>query len=270
MRFLTTSGVAADLEHLTRDAAEQLVLVTPYLKLSPNFADRLADADARGVAITLLYGKNELTSTQRTTLGTLDHLTLYYYQHLHAKCYYNEHRLILSSMNLYEYSEKTNREMGVLVEAGTDVYRDAVAETESIIRAATEKPILYRRKTVSKAPPKPIEAVTELKEEPRVLSAMNVFGKLFGWVDKAKQQETKSQEADSTRSKPQKGHCLRCATDIPFRASAPYCRSCYSRWSYFQNWSFEDKHCHRCGEQHPATMEKPFCHPCFREHKASK
>ena len=65
VRFLTTSGVAAALEDLTRDARRQLVLVTPYLKLSANFADRLADADARGVEITLVYGKDELAARQR-------------------------------------------------------------------------------------------------------------------------------------------------------------------------------------------------------------
>ena len=36
-------------------------------------------------------------------------------RNLHAKCYLNENEALLTSMNLYEFSEKNNDEMGVLV-----------------------------------------------------------------------------------------------------------------------------------------------------------
>ncbi len=259
MRFLTTSGVAADLEHLTRDAQTSLVLVTPYLKLSPNFADRLADADARGVAITLLYGKDELTRTQKATLGSLDHLTLYYYQHLHAKCYYNEHRLILSSMNLYEYSEKTNREMGVLVEAGTDVYRDAVAETESIIRAATEKPLASNVNTASRRHSKPeretgkIERHYAKRRPPK------------GWPRPTKNESPFGHAFDSpSMAHTHIGHCIRCSSAIRPDPNSPYCKSCYDGVTSSGESFVEENYCNGCGEEHQATFYKPLCMSCFR------
>ena len=36
-------------------------------------------------------------------------------KNLHAKCYLNEKEALLTSMNLYEYSQEHNDEMGILV-----------------------------------------------------------------------------------------------------------------------------------------------------------
>ena len=55
-------------------------------------------------------------------------------KNLHAKCYLNEKMAVIGSMNMYEFSEKNNREMGVLVtrEHDPDVFEDAWNETKSI------------------------------------------------------------------------------------------------------------------------------------------
>ena len=241
VRFLTTSGVAAALEDLTRDARRQLVLVTPYLQLSANFADRLADANARGVQITLLYGKDKLAPAQRKTLETLDRLTLHYYEHLHAKCYYNESRLVISSMNLYEYSEKNNREMGVLVEAGTDVYRQAVEESESIMRAGDEKPTRAKGKQARK--PRTKEAEPSADDR----------GLLAKVADRVKKATAPT------------GHCLRCGTDVRLDPEAPYCKKCFGSWVRFKNPTYEEAHCHACGKDHKSSLKKPVCLPCYRK-----
>jgi hypothetical protein len=44
--------------------------------------------------------------------------------------------MVITSMNLYEFSEKTNREMGVLVTGDEEAYRAAVAEVKSIVAAS--------------------------------------------------------------------------------------------------------------------------------------
>lgn len=92
------------------------------------------DAAKRNVNITLIYGKNELNANQKIILDRLKNIELYYCHNLHAKCYYNEYDMIISSMNLYEFSEKSNREMGVLINKVTDaaIYIDALKEIESI------------------------------------------------------------------------------------------------------------------------------------------
>ena len=78
--------------------------------------------------------------TERKQLDSIENLTLYYYQNLHAKCYFNETEMVITSMNLYEFSERNNREMGLLIKKTEDseIFNDTVNETHSIIQAATE------------------------------------------------------------------------------------------------------------------------------------
>ena len=60
---------------------------------------------------------------------------LYYYHNLHAKCYFNDSEMVITSMNMYEFSEKNNREMGIYINKSNDnsTFLDAFQETKSII-----------------------------------------------------------------------------------------------------------------------------------------
>lgn len=137
-QFLTTAGTSHIIEDIIIKAKSELVLITPYLKLSRILFERLTDANHRGVRIQLVYGKSELQSSERQQLNTLTNMELLYLGNLHAKCYFNESTLIVSSMNLYEFSEKNNREMGIVLTRRDDgeCFADALAEAQSIINAA--------------------------------------------------------------------------------------------------------------------------------------
>ncbi len=45
----------------------------------------------------------------------LDFVRLSFCKNLHAKCYLNESECIISSLNLYEFSQINNNEMGILI-----------------------------------------------------------------------------------------------------------------------------------------------------------
>lgn len=134
-KFLITSGVSYNVEDIVQKAKAEIILITPFLKFNRNIMIRLLDANKKGVTIIIIFGKDQLQEKQREFLKKLDNLTLYFLKNLHAKCYFNEHKLLISSMNLYEFSEKHNREMGILVERkeDTEIYREAVDEAISII-----------------------------------------------------------------------------------------------------------------------------------------
>src|SRR5690349_1416504 len=117
--FLTTSGTAHHVENIIIDAKGNLTLVSPYLKLSKTLFERLKDASARGVKIKIVYGKDELKPNEKNSLAELK-CDLFFFENLHAKCYYNDHKMVITSMNMYEFSEKTNREMGVLIDKQAD------------------------------------------------------------------------------------------------------------------------------------------------------
>ncbi len=135
-QFLSTKGISHHLEEIIKKAKSRLTLISPYLKISQQLFERLKEADQRKVQIQLVYGKNELEPRQRQSLAELDNLILFYYDNLHAKCYFNESHLVIGSMNMYEFSEQNNREMGILLELTTDrqLFTDAVQEADSIIK----------------------------------------------------------------------------------------------------------------------------------------
>lgn len=136
--FLTTHKTASYIEDVIMKAKARLVLVSPYLDLSDALFNRLKDANNRNVQVTLIYGKDKLKPERKNQLKVLRNLSLFFCKELHAKCYFNETTMVITSMNMYEFSEKNNREMGVLItkEADTHVYNEASEEVESILRAS--------------------------------------------------------------------------------------------------------------------------------------
>ena len=138
VKFLTTLEASAKVEKIIRNAKEKLILITPFLKLSNLFLERLRDADNRGVKIKLVYGKKELDSEEYRNLNQLNNLELYYCNSLHAKCYFNEDQMVITSLNLYDYSIKNNREMGIYIkqEQNENLFNDALNEVNSIIQSS--------------------------------------------------------------------------------------------------------------------------------------
>lgn len=137
-KFLRTSGISHKIEEIIINAKDELVIVSPYLKLSNNLYERLKEKSDEGIRINFVYGKSELSTAEQGKIERLRTIKMYYYQNLHAKCYYNEQEMIITSMNLYEFSEKNNREMGIHVDRVNDfeMYEEAVKEVKSIIAAS--------------------------------------------------------------------------------------------------------------------------------------
>ncbi len=136
--LLTTLGVSHEIEDIIIKAEKKLVLISPYLQLSNILKQRLLDASKRGVEIVMVYGKKDLKSDEKDFLFELTNFTLYYLENLHAKCYYNESKMVVTSMNLYEFSERNNREIGIFIkkEKNNKLYNSSLRECQSIIRAS--------------------------------------------------------------------------------------------------------------------------------------
>ena len=67
----------------------------------------------------------------RSQLEQLDNLSLRFLNKLHAKCFFNEDNMVITSMNLYDFSEQ-NIEMGVLInkQDEAELFNAAVIEAE--------------------------------------------------------------------------------------------------------------------------------------------
>ncbi|MEJ7821516.1 MAG: phospholipase D family protein [Chitinophagaceae bacterium] len=231
--FLTTSGTSHFIEDIIIEASSKLVLITPFLKLSKTFYERLKDATNRGVNVKIIFGKEDLKPNEKNSLAALKNVELYFLQNLHAKCYFNEVKMVITSMNMYEFSQKNNREMGVLINVKDDklLFDKATAEANSIIQHSD---FIALQKTQRIFSPKEKQTTANLKKT-------------------------------STPIYPKLGYCLRCESRIPYNPTKPYCSSCFASWAQWENPTFNETVCHGCGEfTNPINMNKPLCNPCFK------
>ena len=120
--FYTTTGISHHLEEIIKNAEDRLWLISPYLKVNNRLGNSWRIRN-RQIDVRVIYGKSELQPEEMKWLEGLTQIKTSFRQNLHAKCYLNEDQALLTSMNLYEFSEKNNDEMGVLVSKDEDLYR---------------------------------------------------------------------------------------------------------------------------------------------------
>lgn len=228
--FLTTNGTSYNIENIIIEAKKELILVSPYLQISKTFYERIKDASKKGVDIKIIFGKDELKPNERNSLAELNQVELYFFENLHAKCYFNESKMVITSMNMYEFSEKNNREMGVLIDKTIDkeLFEKAISETKSILQSSEQIPLWKNTRNIQ-----------------------NNFSK------------SEYNKTNSNNNFQIRGYCIRCEDRIPFDPSKPYCSNCFSIWSQFMNYDYLENVCHHCGEYESTSMGKPQCYSCF-------
>ena len=139
-KFLNISATSYYLEELIKQAKERLWLISPYLKFSDRIKELLEDKNRMKIDIRIVYGKSELQPAEANWLKTLDYVRTSYCANLHAKCYISEGACIITSLNLYEFSQINNNEMGILLIRRDDAatYKEAHDEAHRIIRISEE------------------------------------------------------------------------------------------------------------------------------------
>lgn len=203
-KYLRTSGISSGIDELIREAKERVYIISPYLKLSDQIKELLQDKEREKVEVRLIFGKQELNPNEMGFLQSLKYVRLYFSKNLHAKCYLNEHRMIIASMNLYEFSQQNNKEMGIFIDASVEgdkqVYDDAWKDIQSILQNADdfayakvnrdERPA-PKAAEVKQAPPIPAgngkyHSVTALSKEMNI-SSKELFSRLEGlrWISRA-------------------------------------------------------------------------------------
>lgn len=161
VEFLTTAGVNYHLEELIKQSRERLVLISPYLRLSTRIRDLLEDKNRMKIDIRVVYGKSELRPDENNWLESMTSIRTSYCANLHAKCYMSERAALITSMNLYEFSQQNNHEMGVLVDRtqAEDLYRRIYDEAQHILRLSDEIRVKVARVPKEPEGEPPTEAV---------------------------------------------------------------------------------------------------------------
>lgn len=146
-KFPNTSATNYFLEELIKEAKDRLILISPFLKLNDRMKELLADKDRLKIDVRIVYGKSELQPEEINWLKELTYVRTSFCKNLHAKCYLSEELCIVTSLNLYEFSQVNNNEMGVLIRRSedTELYKDAYEEAQRIIRISDEVRITLER-----------------------------------------------------------------------------------------------------------------------------
>jgi phosphatidylserine/phosphatidylglycerophosphate/cardiolipin synthase-like enzyme len=139
-RFLNTSATNYFLEELIKNAKDRLILISPFLRLNDRIKELLEDKNRLKIDVRVVYGKSELQPAEISWLKSLTYLRTSFCKNLHAKCYINEEMCIITSMNLYDFSQQNNNEMGILINRAEDpdLYKEAYEEAQRIIRISDE------------------------------------------------------------------------------------------------------------------------------------
>src|SRR5690554_5062744 len=216
-KFLDTTGVSYHLQQLINKANEKLVLISPYLKINDRIKQSLEDKNRLKIDIRVVYGKNELQPEENNWLKSMTSIRSSFCKDLHAKCYLNENEAIITSMNLYEFSQVNNNEMGIYIEKSNDpdLYKDIYDEAQRLIRVSDEIIVSVEKASTKEKQSEKTE--TKIKTEKKLDSR-------------------------------QTGFCIRTGVSIPFNVEKPLSYEAFKSWSKYSDPEYSEKFCHFSGE----------------------
>jgi len=226
-KFLDTAGVSYYLQRMIDNAKKFLILVSPYLKVNSRIKELLFEKDKAGIKIFIIYGKEELKPYEWQWLQSLSNTHIKYCKNLHAKCYISEGGAIVTSMNLYDFSEINNKEMGILIlneNADRALYSHVSKEVRRLIENSEEIAL------------NAVEDKNDI-EHPK---------------------EPKKQERSKCN-----GFCIACGKELELNLRKPYCLACY-RQRDFHKQTYIESYCHLCGREYKTSLAKTLCRECYK------
>jgi phosphatidylserine/phosphatidylglycerophosphate/cardiolipin synthase-like enzyme len=210
-----------------------LVLVSPYLKISKDFKELLTYRNSKDKITTIIFGKQELNPDEMNFLLGLRFVNLKYNESLHAKCYLSDDKMIITSLNLYEFSMANNKEMGVLIdkndETDKQLFEDALKEVD-YIKETSQK---FELNVVKPTAPKQND------------------------------QKTTKEKTISSGSGKKKGFCIRTGIEIPFNIEKPLSYDAFKKWNEYADGDYAEKFCHFSGE--PSHCETTVNRPILKK-----
>jgi hypothetical protein len=250
-RFLNTALAYGEMQQIVTNAKTQLVLISPYIKIPPEFFNRLQDTQKKNIKIIIVCKEDEFSKEEKDNLRQLQNLELHFEKDLHAKCFYNEESMVIGSLNLYDLSVKNNYEMGILLTINDDtkVFTEARNEAEHIISLSEQ--VRFKRRQINNVIPS-----SKQSNHP-------------GNVEKKAQDMGSAMLKDIgnfiNRKILQNGYCIRCGEKVPTDSGIPFCDKCYDSWYQSNNPDYEEKYCHTCGKPASTSKKKPQCRSCYKK-----
>jgi len=167
-KFLNTTGVSYHLEELIKTTKDRLILISPYLQFHQRVKDHLENLNIQKKDIRIIYRENKLQVAESNWLESQIGIRTSLCNSLHAKCYLNENEAIVTSMNLYSFSQQNNDEMGIHVtkEKDADLYNDIFDEVQRLLTISEEIRVSVKKvdKNIEKQSEKTISEIVQTKD----------------------------------------------------------------------------------------------------------
>lgn len=291
-QFLTSNKLNQEIEQMFETAETQLILISPFISLHERYASVLkAKIQKDKLAITVVFGKNEKDPSKSMKRADVEffmqfpNVEVKYEPRLHAKYYANEETAIITSMNLYRYSQDHNIEAGIKLEA---VSLEGGLANKIIGRTDVESVAWdFFARVIEQATP-------IYKKEPRYESAMLGITKRYiksevvedrvaeyfsdersitksaGQVKQGEHTERATASAQapaaSPSAAPASGYCIRTGVAITFNVKRPFTEEAFSSWNRYKDENYKEKYCHFSGEA--SNGETSFARPILRKNWA--
>ena len=139
-KFLNTTGVSYHLEELIKGTKVRLILISPYLQFHNRIKDNIENLNIQKRDIRIIYREDKLKVEESNWLESQIGVRTSICSTLHAKCYINEEEAIVTSMNLFSFSQQNNDEMGIHVtkEKDPELYNDIWEDVQRLLNISTE------------------------------------------------------------------------------------------------------------------------------------
>lgn len=181
----------------------------------------------------MIFGKQELNPDEMKFLQSLRFVILKYNEDLHAKCYVNDDKMVITSLNLYEFSMANNKEMGVLIDkndpADTQLFEDAYKE---------------------------VDYINETSQKFELNAPKSQF------INKASENRINYKAQTGKQNNQVMGFCIRSGIQIPFDIEKPFSYDAFKKWNEYGDPDYPEKYCHFSGE--PSNGDTSASHPIKR------
>jgi hypothetical protein len=244
--FLTGDQLNAEIVKIITDPiGDKVILASPYMKFHDRIKRELVKLQSKPkIEVKIIIGKSDgdfrksIDNESLEIILNLPNVQILHENRLHAKFYSDGFTYILSSMNLYDFSQNNNIEFGVLFETSLLVNnqftKDAIEFTIDVIAHAE---LIYQN-------------VPNFEKKRLGLSDKYVgFSNTTNKIDKKKRGFSESATEKKRKPEMNFGFCIRTGEKIPFDIDMPYTAKAFKVWSIYEDGTYPEKFCHVTGEK---------------------
>jgi hypothetical protein len=270
--FITANDLNSELENILEMAETELILISPYIKLHERYKSVLkTKLNNPELTIVVVFGKNESDVSKSMSHNDFEffkqfpNIQIKHEKRLHAKLYANENDVLITSMNLYDYSQDTNIETGILTKANDrKIGASSLSYFERVIDQAV---LLFDKVPVYE---KGMLGLTKKYRNSEIeydVSTEFYNNSKFIETRKAKRERENKYEHVNLQNK--NGFCIRTGVEIPFNIEKPLSNSAYKSWKKFENPDYAEKYCHFTGEfsSGETSVKRPILNKNWKEAK---